>query len=102
LTSFDVITNKEVFDVDESCWEGKILTRGLDGFFKEPKTQGSVMSELVRKYDVSDSGGNRESTRKALATLVSKGILDRQGTAERWQYSESPEFSERVKHKEPA
>jgi len=102
LSKFDVATSTEKFDVDESSWEGKILARGLDGFFKEPKTQGSVMSELVRRYDVSDSGGNRESTRKALATLVSKGILDRQGTAERWQYSESPEFSERVKHKEPA
>ena len=99
LTSFDVITSKEVFDVDESSWEGKILARGVDGFFKEPKTQGSVMSELVRKYDVSDSGGNRESTRKALATLVSKGILDRQGTAERWHYLESPEFSERIHEK---
>jgi hypothetical protein len=100
LTKFDVATSMEKFDVDESSWEGRILARGLDRFFKEPRRLGGVVTELVRRYDVSDSGGNRESVGKALATLVSKGILDRQGTSAQWQYSESPEFRERVRPKE--
>jgi len=102
LTNFKVSTNKEVLDVDESSWEGKILARGLDGFFKDPRRLGGVITELVRRYDVSDSGGNRESVGKALAMLVSKGILDRQGTPAQWQYSESPEFRDRVRQKEVA
>jgi hypothetical protein len=102
LTSLDVIANTEKFDAEESTWEGKILARGVDGFFKEPKRLGTVVTELVRRYDVSDSGGNRESVGKALAMLVSKGILDRQGTPAQWQYSESPEFRDRVRQKEVA
>ena len=97
LRDFKVATSHEVFDVDESLWEGKILARGLEGFFKEPRRLGSVVTELVRRYDVSDSGGNRESVGKALAVLVSKGVLDRQGTPGQWEYSESPEFRDRVK-----
>jgi DNA-binding Lrp family transcriptional regulator len=100
LSKFDVTTSTEKFDVDESSWEGRILARGLDGFFKEPRRLGGIVTELVRRYDVSDSGGNRESVGKALAMLVSKGILDRQGTSAQWQYSESPEFRERVSLKE--
>ena len=97
LSDFKVSSNREKFDVDESSWEGKILARGIEGFFKDPRRLGGVVTELVRRYDVSDSGGNRESVGKALAMLVSKGILDRQGTSAQWQYSESPEFRERVR-----
>ncbi|MCJ7455284.1 DUF87 domain-containing protein [Candidatus Bathyarchaeota archaeon] len=97
LTSFDVITNKEAFDVDESSWEGKILARGIDGFFQEPKGIGKIMAELVRRYNVGDSGGNRTTVNDRLAMLVSKGILDRKQEAGQWMYFPSPEFSERVK-----
>ncbi|MGB9021947.1 MAG: LAGLIDADG family homing endonuclease [Candidatus Bathyarchaeia archaeon] len=97
LTKFDVITDKEVLTADESSWEGKILARGLDGFFQEPKGIGKIMAELVRRYNVGNSGGNRTTVTDRLAMLVSKGILDRKQEAGQWMYFPSPEFSERVK-----
>jgi len=97
LTKFDVITNKEVLTVDESSWEGKILARGIDGFFQEPKGIGKIMLELVRRYNAGDSGGNRTTVNDRLAMLVSKGILDRKQEAGQWMYFPSPEFTERVK-----
>jgi hypothetical protein len=99
--SFDVVANTEKFDVDESTWEGKILARGVDGFFHEPKGIGKIMLELVRRYNVGDSGGNRTTVNDRLSMLLNKGILDRKQEAGQWVYIESPEFSERVKHKEP-
>jgi predicted nuclease with TOPRIM domain len=98
VTSFKVAENKEIFDVDESSWEGKILARGLDGFFQEPKGIGKIMAELVRRYNIGDSGGNRTTVNDRLAMLVSKGILDRKQEAGQWVYSATPEFSERVKN----
>lgn len=100
LTKFDVIANAEKFDVDESTWEGKILARGVDGFFHEPKGIGKIMLELVRRYNVGDSGGNRTTVNDRLTMLLNKGILDRKQEAGQWVYFESPEFSERVRPKE--
>ena len=97
LTKFDVITDKEVLTADESSWEGKILARGLEGFFQEPKGIGKIMAELVRRYNVGESGGNRTTVNDRLAMLVSKGILDRKQEAGQWMYFPSPEFTERVK-----
>ncbi len=98
LTSLNVAVNKEILDIDESSWEGKILARGLEGFFQEPKGIGKIMTELVRRYNVGDSGGNRTTVNDRLAMLVSKGILDRKQEAGQWVYSATPEFSERVKN----
>jgi hypothetical protein len=97
LTKFDVTTNVEKFDVDESTWEGKILARGVDGFFHEPKGIGKIMAELLRRYNVGDSGGNRTTVNDRLTMLLNKGILDRKQEAGQWVYFESPEFKERVK-----
>ena len=55
------------------------------------------MAELVRRYNVGDSGGNRTTVNDRLAMLVSKGILDRKQETGQWVYSESPEFEERVR-----
>lgn len=96
---FEVITSKEVFDIEESSWEGKILARGVEGFFKEPKGIGRIMQELVRRYNVGDSGGNRTTVNDRLAMLVSKGILDRHQEQNQWLYFESPEFAERVRNR---
>jgi hypothetical protein len=100
LTKFDVITNAEKFDADESTWEGKILARGVDGFFHEPKGIGKIMAELVRRYNVGDSGGNRTTVNDRLTMLLNKGILDRKQETGQWVYFESPEFKERVRPKE--
>ena len=89
--------NKEIIDIDESSWEGKILARGLDDFFQEPRSIGKIMSELVRKYSIADGGGNRETVNDRLAMLVSKGILDRKQEKKQWVYFATPEFSERVR-----
>ena len=97
LTSLNVTVNKEILDIDESSWEGKILARGLEGFFQEPKGIGKIMAELIRRYNVGDSGGNRTTVNDRLAMLVSKGILDRKQEAGQWTYYATPEFSERVK-----
>ena len=97
LTEFEVSVKREIVDVDESSWEGKILVLGLDGFFDEGKGTGKIMAELVRRYNVSDSGGNRSTVNQRLADLVSKGILDRKSEANQWVYLASPEFKKRVK-----
>ena len=100
LTEFNVAWNKEVLDVDESSWEGKILARGQDGFFQEPKGIGKIMAELVRRYNVGDSGGNRTTVNDRLAMLVSKGILDRKQEAGQWTYFATPEFQERIRKRD--
>lgn len=97
LSEFNVATNKEKFEVDESSWEGKLLARGLEGFFDEPKGIGKIMQELVRRYDVGDSGGNRTTVNDRLGMLVSKGILDRKQESGQWVYFATEEFKERVK-----
>jgi DNA segregation ATPase FtsK/SpoIIIE-like protein len=100
LTDVKVAVNHEVIEVDESTWEGKICARGLDGFFDEPKGIGKIMAELVRKYGVGDSGGNRSTVNDRLTMLVSKGILDRRQETGQWVYLASAEFRERVRPKE--
>jgi len=97
LTEFNVSVDREVLEVDESSWEGKILARGVDGFFQEGKGIGKIMTELVRRYNVGDSGGNRTTVNDRLGMLVSRGILDRKQEAGQWVYLESPEFAERVR-----
>jgi len=97
LGEFNVSVNKEKFEVDESSWEGKLLARGLEGFFDEPKGIGKIMQELVRRYNVSDSGGNRTTVNDRLAMLVDKGILDRRQESGQWVYFATEEFKERVK-----
>jgi len=97
LSEFNVSVNKEKFEVDESSWEGKLLARGLEGFFDEPKGIGKIMQELVRRYNVGDSGGNRTTVNDRLAMLVDKGILDRRQESGQWVYFATPEFKKRVK-----
>jgi len=97
LGEFNVSVNKERFEVDESSWEGKLLARGLEGFFDEPKGIGKIMQELVRRYDIGDSGGNRTTVNDRLGMLVRVGILDRRQESGQWVYSATPEFKERVK-----
>jgi hypothetical protein len=99
LTDFQVLVSTENFEVDENSWEGKILAIGLSGFFDEPQGIGKIMGELVRKYNVSDSGGNRTTVNDRLAMLVSKGILDRKQEGKQWVYYASEEFKERVHKK---
>ena len=96
LASFNVALDKEILDVDESSWEGKILARGVEGFFQDPKGIGKIMAELVRRYNVGDSGGNRTTINDRLAMLVSKGLLDRKQEAGQWTYFATPEFQERI------
>jgi len=98
LSEFNVATNKEKFEVDESSWEGKLLARGLEGFFDEPKGIGKIMQELVRRYNVGDSGGNRTTVNDRLAMLVDKGILDRRQESGQWVYYATEDFKERVKN----
>jgi len=97
LSEFNVSVNKEKFEVDESSWEGKLLARGLEGFFDEPKGIGKIMQELVRRYNVGDSGGNRTTVNDRLAMLVDKGILDRRQESGQWVYFATEEFKNRVK-----
>jgi len=96
LGEFNVSINKEKFEVDESSWEGKLLARGLEGFFDEPKGIGKIMQELVRRYNVGDSGGNRTTVNDRLAMLVDRGILDRRQESGQWVYFATEEFKERV------
>jgi len=97
LTEFNVAINKEVLEVDESSWEGKILAEAVQGFFNEPKGIGKIVAELVRRYNVGDSGGNRTTVNERLVMLVSKGILDRKQEAGQWVYFATPELAERVR-----
>jgi DNA-binding transcriptional ArsR family regulator len=100
VTDVNVITSKEVLEADETTPMGKILARGLDGFFDQPKTFGNIMKELERKYAVSPtSGGSKQAVMKALEELVSKGILDRREEGKQWVYFSTPEFRERVREK---
>jgi len=98
LTSFDVEVSHEKVEVDESTWKGKILARGLKGFFDQEKAHGTVMAELERVYGTSrTSGGTRDAVRDALEELCSIGVLERQGSTGNWLYRASPEFRERVR-----
>jgi len=69
----------------------------VQGFFEEPKGIGKIMAELVRRYNVGDSGGNRTTVNDRLAMLVSKGILDRKQEAGQWVYFATPELAERIR-----
>ena len=100
LTEFNVAWNKEVLDIDESSWEGKILARGQEGFFQELKGIGKIMAELVRRYNVADGGSNRTAVNDRLAMLVSKGILDRKQEGGQWTYFATPEFQERIRKRD--
>ena len=101
-TEFNVAIEKEVLEVDESSWEGKILARASEGFFNEPKGIGKIMAELVRRYNIGDSGGNRTTVSERLAMLVSKGILDRKQEAGQWMYFATSELVERVRKTKPS
>jgi hypothetical protein len=95
-----VLVNKEVLDADESTHIGKLLARGLAGFFTQGKGFGGIMAELERKYSVpKTSGGSRQAVQSALEELVAKGILDRQTESNQWIYMATPEFAERVNKK---
>jgi len=81
-----------------SMWIGKLLARGLAGFFSEEQGFGSIMAELERVYSASrTSGGTRDAVQKALEELCAKGILERESKANQWMYKATPEFKERVK-----
>jgi len=97
LADFKVEVDREILTIDESSWEGKILARGLDNFFDEPKGIGKIMAELTRRYGMGDSGGNRTTVGTRLTMLVSKGILDRTQEKGQWVYSASESFKERVR-----
>jgi len=90
--------NREILEIDESMWIGKLLAGGAAGFFSEERGFGSIMSELERVYSASrTSGGTRDAVQKALEELCAKGILDRQQKANQWVYRESAAFNERVR-----
>jgi len=98
LGEFNVSISKEVLEADESSWIGKLLARGLAGFFSEEQGFGAIMGELERVYSASrTSGGTRDAVQKALEELCAKGILDRQQKANQWMYRASESFKERVK-----
>jgi len=98
LGEFNVSVSKEVLEVDESSWIGKLLARGVAGFFSEEQGFGAIMSELERVYSASrTSGGTRDAVQKALEELCAKGILERESKANQWMYKATEEFKERVK-----
>jgi len=79
-------------------WIGKLLARGVAGFFSEERGFGLIMGGLERVYSASrTSRGIRDAVQKALEELCAKGILDRQQKANQWVYRESAEFKERVR-----
>jgi len=90
--------NREILDIDESMWIGKLLARGVAGFFSEEQSFRAIMGEFERVYSASrTSGGTRDAVQKALEELCAKGILDRQQKANQWMYKASEEFKERVR-----
>jgi len=98
LDEFNVSVNREVLEVDEDTWIGKLLARGVAGFFQEEQGFGAIMGELERVYSASKtSGGTRDAVQKALEELCAKGILGRQQKANQWVYRESAGFKERVR-----
>jgi len=89
--------NREILDIDGSMSIGKLLARGLAGFFQEEQGFGSIMAELERVYSASrTSGGTRDAVQKALEDLCAKGILERELKANQWMYKASEEFKQRV------
>ena len=98
LGEFNVPVSREVLEVDESSWIGKLLARGLAGFLQEEQGFGAIMGELERVYSASrTSGGTREAVQKALEELCAKGILERESKANQWMYRTSEQFKERVR-----
>lgn len=98
LTSFDVSISKEVLDADEATPIGKILARGVAGFFDAPQGFGAIMGELERVYGLSrTSGGTRQAAQNSLIELCAKGILERRSEQNQWVYLATPEFRERVR-----
>jgi len=98
LGEFNVSVSREVLEVDESSWIGKLLARGLAGFFQEEQGFGAIMGELERVYSASrTSGGTRDAVQKALEELCAKGILERESKANQWMYRASESFKERVR-----
>jgi len=90
--------NREILDIDGSMSIGKLLARGLAGFFQEEQGFGAIMSELERVYSASrTSGGTRDAVQKALEELCAKGILERESKANQWMYRASESFKERVR-----
>jgi len=79
-------------------WIGKLLARGVAGFFNEERRFGSIMGELERVYSASrTSGGTREAVQNALEELCTKGILEREQKANQWMYKATEEFNQRVR-----
>jgi len=98
LTSFEVHVSTEKLDVDEGSWTGKILARGVKGFFSEEKGFGQIMAEMERVYSATrTSGGTRKAVQESLDELCAKGILEREQKAGQWMYRQSEEFKERVR-----
>jgi hypothetical protein len=98
LTKFNVATNTEVLNGDESTPIGRLLASGLRGFFTEPKRFGDIMNELERKYSIAkSSGGNRQSVQSGLEELVAKDVLDRKLDNNQWVYFATEHFNERVR-----
>jgi len=94
---FQVSVDHEVVEANENDWTGKILVLGSEGFFDEGKGIDKIMGELVRRYNITDSGGNRSTVDQRLDELVAKGILDRKSEANQWICFATPEFEERVR-----
>jgi len=101
LASFQVIENKTVFVADEAASiSGKLLTRGLKGFFGAPQKFGDIMNELERIYGTSKTNTKtRGDVQDALMELCAAGVLDRVLDGNQWAYSVTAEFQERVKSK---
>jgi hypothetical protein len=99
LTKFNVASNTEVLEADESTSIGRLLATGLRGFFKTPQGWGAIVDEQERKYavNIKNSGGAKKSLQSALDELVVKDILDRKIQEKQWAYFETPHFAERVK-----
>ena len=98
LTKFNVATNTEVLDADESTPIGRILASGLRGFFREEQGISAIAGEILRKYSIAaNSGGNKTVYQKALEELVAKDILDRRDNNGAWLYRATEHFNERVR-----
>jgi len=70
LDEFNVSVNREVLEVDEDIWIGKLPATGVAGFFHEEQGFGAIMGELERVYSASrTSGGTRDAEQEALEEL---------------------------------
>jgi len=80
LTSLNVALDKEILDIDECSWEGKILASGHDGFFQEPR--GIAHKRIVKYMWAPMSSGVyrplqvlRKTAGKKVAFLFAMSIL---------------------------